>query len=276
MARSPATPLRKALRRVKGEPQLVAPQDQTGGNGRAQKIPRHVFQTAEGREVHHLHGRSIEAFRSLNPDLSFTLFDRKARDSYMEENWGHHKIHSVYERAVFGQMRADVFRYCILFDQGGYYFDYNKGCSKQLTQLHPPEASALITAESNPELLFPDPHLAELLENPFNLYAQWGFGFSQGHPILKLAIERIVAIEPFFRDKIFQNPKKALLTLSATGLFTSVVRSFFINQGTEDVHQAGIDFNGHGIFRLRGAKILLNHPHHYSRVENSPIVVSPT
>lgn len=274
MVRSPGTALRKTLRFIKGhrnDDEVVIP-DQISESGRFQKIPLTVYQTAESRSVHPLHARSIAAFRALNPELSFQLFDGAGRDRYMADCWGNHPVFDIYQRSIFGQMKADIFRYCIIWERGGYYFDFNKGCAVPLTSLHPADAEGLVTAESNPVVVFPRLEAARVMTHPENLYAQWGFGFRPEHPVLRAAIDRIIEIEPFFRDRSYAKPKVSLLTMSATGLFTDVLRSFFAENGPSGIEQSGIDFNGHGIFRLRGAKIQMARSHHYSRVEDSPIV----
>jgi len=277
MARSLSTVIRKLLRFAKGKrsSDLVYPPDQTGSGCRHQAIPPIVYHTAESRGIHPQHAKSLEEFRVQNRELSFVLFDGAARDSYMQEHWSNHPIYDVYRRALFGQMRADIFRYCIVFERGGYYFDYNKGCSVPLTSLHEPDAEGLITAESNYVTLFPHADAATHLSHPFNLYAQWGFGFRPEHPLLETAINRIVEIEPHFRDEVFPVPKEGVLTLTATGLFTDAVRTYVSEYGAQDLTQTGTDFNGHGIFRLRGSKIALRSASHYSKQRSQLIIQAP-
>ena len=276
MGRPLSVRLRKTLKRLRPqkEPELVSVADQMAGPGREQSIPRVVYQTAESRSVHPTHAKSIAEFRGLNPDLAFHMFDGAERDTYMHSTWSGHGILDVYERAVFGQMKADIFRYCVVFDRGGYYVDFNKGCATPLTSLHPPEAEGLVSYETNPELIFPETSLVTELQNPFNLVMQWAFGFRKNHPFLEKLIERIVEIEPFFRDKVFRHPKSALLTMSAPGIFTSVFRDYVKEFGTGSITEAGEDFYGQGIFRLRGSKFLRDDKAYYGKLSERPIVLS--
>lgn len=271
--RTLATALRKAVRFAKGHRQsdLVYPVDQIGEGGRKQLIPLTVYQTAESPGVHPLLGKSIQQFRSLNKDLSFVFFDRGARDVYMEEQWSNHPIFDVYRRARFGQMQADIFRYCIVYQRGGYYFDYNKGCGVPLTSLHEPDAEGLITAEPSQVLVFPEKTVAKKLLHPTHTFGQWAFAFTAGHPILLNAINRIVEIEPFVRNQVFHVPKDGVLILSATGLFTDVVRAY-LSRNNNGLTQAGINFHGTAIFRLRGSKIALKDSSHYSKLRNQRIL----
>ncbi len=274
MSRSLSVWTRKAIRWLKPQSETVTVQvpDREAGPGRRQVIPRVVFQTAESRAVHPTHAKSIEKFRDLNPDLGFVLFDSSERDSYMLSQWGEHPIYPVYQRAILGQMRADIFRYCIVFERGGYYFDFNKGCERSLTTLHPREAEGLISYEKNPELIFPHVAVAKKLGNPFNLVLQWGFGFKKRHPFLGKVIDRIVEIEPFFRDQVFLRPKEALLTMSAPGVFTGVFREYVGQHGIGEITEAGVDFHGKGIFRLRGSKLLLKNENYYGKLSSAKII----
>jgi hypothetical protein len=267
MARTFQTRFRRVLRTVglRAEPQNVTVSDQTGEGGRTQSIPLVVYQTAETSSAHPMHFKSLSEFRALNKDLSFALFDRDSRDLYMREVCEGHPIYDIYQRAVFGQMRVDIFRYCIVWERGGYWFDFNKGCSTPLSSLHAADAEGIVSYESNPEVLFPEGELASRIGNPFNLAMQWAFGFQPRHEVLLRAVDRIVEIEPHFRGKTFHNPKTALLTMTATGLFTSVFREYVREKGLGSICEAGIDFHGSGIFRLRGSKIELNKGTHYSR-----------
>ncbi len=273
MARPIAVSLRKLWKRLHPRATALVPvPDQIAGPGRDQEIPRMVYQTAESRWVHPTHFKSLTAFRDKNPDLGFQLFDKGHRDAYMNSMWRTHPIHDVYERSMFGQLKADIFRYCIVFDKGGYYFDFNKGCLLPLTELHSAGAEGLVTYETNQELVFPLPKVAGSVLNPFNLVVQWAFGFRKGHPLLWQVIERIVQIEPFFRGAVPRIPKRAILSMSGPGVFTAVFRDYVSEHGLGSIVEAGEDFYGHGIFRLRGSKFLAKEADYYGALRNRPIL----
>lgn len=273
MTRSVQTHARKIYRRLKGQrtsPPVVIG-DVTGSVGRNQVIPRVVYQTAESREVHPLHAKSTEKFRSLNGDLDFVFFDQHDRDRFMEERWGGHPIFSIYNRSRFGQMKADIFRYCVIYQFGGYYLDFNKGIRGSFTAMHPPEAEGLVSYEKNASLILPPKNVAETLQNPFNYVMQWAFGFKPGHHFLNQLINEICQMEPFFRHRIFSHPKNALLTLTATGMFTRTFRQYVGQNGMGGIFEAGEDFFGKGIFRLKGSKLYWGASRHYSEAVDEPL-----
>ena len=276
MSRSLATRYRK-LRRQFGlspAPEEVRVEDRIGEGARSQTIPTNVFHTVKSRLTHPMHQRSIEAFRNRNPGFSFRVFDDQATDDYMRQEWSEHPIFDVYRKALIGQLRADIFRYCIVFDRGGYYFDFNKSSETPLTELHSPVSEALITYERNVSL-FPAPsEIRSVLDDPLRNVVQWGFGFRPRHGILGQAIDRIVELAPYFENQVFAFPKEAVLALSGPGLFTDAVRSWALSHGVEGITQAGVEFGNTGPFRLRGARITQRRSLHYSELRNAPILTS--
>ena len=219
-----------------------------------QRIPPVVYQTWETRYFGLRHAAGLRRFRATNPDLSFRLFDREHRDRYMAERWGSHPIHAAYATARFGAMRADIFRYCILFDRGGYYFDINKACRKSLTSLHPRDARALISFEGNEISPPPSGGVPTSILHPSKYVVQWGLGFEPRHGLLEMVIERIAEQYPSARTVVFESPREGVLRLTGPRMFTSVVHDYFADSGGEGIHQAGIDFDSEGIFSLRGSE----------------------
>ena len=246
--------------------------DRVRSGSREQAIPPVVFHTAKSRFTHPLHYRSIEKFRDANPQLTFLVFDDDATTRYMEDRWSNHPIVDVYRRGLIGQLRADIFRYCIVYDKGGYYFDFNKSSEQPLESLHPPECEALISYERNVSLFPASPRVRDSLDDPLRNVLQWGFGFRPEHPVLKTAIDTIVELAPYFAGQTFAFPKEAVLAFTGPGLFTYAVREWVAQSGTEGITQAGEEFGNTGPFRLRGSRIEMRKSAHYSQLRDAPIL----
>ena len=41
----------------------------------------------------------------------------------MKKSWGHRKIYEIYNNSEFQASKAYIWRYCILYEKRGYYFD---------------------------------------------------------------------------------------------------------------------------------------------------------
>ena len=155
MKNSISETIKKKLRSFTEYP-LVELNDRINISSSNQKIPTNVYQTWENNLFGKTHARYINKFRDLNPELSFYLYDKDKRDNYMSKNWKNHTISQIYFNSILGPMKADIFRYCILYELGGYYFDIGKGCKIPLNLLHKSNHEAIITYEDN---IFFYPHI---------------------------------------------------------------------------------------------------------------------
>jgi mannosyltransferase OCH1-like enzyme len=240
-----------------------------------QRIPSVCYQTWTNEFLGRTHHSEVLKFREINPDLSWKLFVDSEMTEYMREHWGHHPIYNIYDKAIYGPMKADIFRYCILFDRGGYYFDISKGCKIPIASLHEPNATALISYERNECIIPPSSEFSKVSAEPSKVVLQWGFGFIAGHRILDRAIQLIVENYEHYSGKIFSCPKDAILAFTGPGLFTKAVRETLSLFEEGEVQEAGIDFNGGGIPALPGSNIRYFTTPHYTQFSNSPILRGP-
>lgn len=241
---------------------------------RAAAIPSVIYQTMEMRWSHPKFFESIESLRELNSDFSFVVFDASERDEYMRATWGHHEISRIYFDSLFGQMRADIFRYCVVFERGGFYLDINKGLSWPIGKFLSDGDEGLISFERNQTYIFPPEAAARQILQPDLFVIQSFFGFSAEHRVLAQAIQQIVELEPFFRGVSFDYPKGAITTLTGPGLFTRVLREVAGKGGLEGVRQVAPDFTDHFVPRLPGSRKYLNPKIHYAKLQNYPLFLS--
>ncbi len=237
------------------------------------RIPAVVHQTWEDRRFGRSHRAAIERFRDLNPGWAFTLWDREQRDAYLRERWRGHPIADIYERSQFGPMRADIFRYCLLAERGGFYFDISKGCAVPLRTLVGPADAGLITFEPHDDPEPIDPRAAPHLLHPGKFVLQWGLAFEPGHPIPRQAVEDICEAYPRFRGVRFASAKAAILQFTGPGLFTRSVRKVYAQAPHPEVVQAGVDFRGQGIFALPGSKARYLTAPSYAKAKDCVIVL---
>ena len=171
----------------------------------------------------------------------------------MFERWGDHEVYTVFTNARFGQIEADLFRYCILHDRGGFYFDISKGLSAPLCGLLTAEGDGLITYENIECPIDPGLPNYERLLNPDKLIAQYGLGFVAGHLALSLVIDNVCKDYPFFRNKTFASPKDAILSLTGPRMFTRSVREYVSRTADNGLIQVDVDFGGTTIWSMKGS-----------------------
>jgi mannosyltransferase OCH1-like enzyme len=153
-------------------------------SGYSKGIPPNVYQSWANNRFGKTHLQQLLFFRAVNPDLNFFLLSDKDVNAYMHEFWGGHPIFKIYCSAKYGQMKNDIFRYCILYERGGFYFDINKGISKPISSLLEDGATGFISFERNDCIIMPDKILMSSLMHPEKYVLQWGFGFCEKHPML--------------------------------------------------------------------------------------------
>lgn len=248
--------------------------DSVAGKLIDQAIPPIVYQTAKNRLVDDEQATELMRFRALNDDLSFVFFDDKQMLDYMDRYWADHPIYGVFLRVNFPQMRADIFRYCLLFERGGYYFDFNKAAFTRISDFHNRTDSGVITYERNECIVFPDDHVAPLMQFPTKVVMQWSFGFAPQHPFLQILIDRIVDTEKYFLDVTFSQVREAIFTFTGPGLFTWAFRAYLEQYGASGIAQAGIEWGKTAMFRVRGAHRRIEKPEHYAALKNRKIVES--
>lgn len=228
-------------------------ENQRGLHPRNQLIPTQLFQTWEENSFGRRHARAIRKFRKINADLDFIFFSANERLSYLEQNWAGHPITEIYRKAKFGPMKADIFRYCIVYERGGYYFDISKGMKVAITSLHGSGAEAFLSFEGNNCNCPDNPILKSRLLLPNNCVIQWGFGFSAKSKVLKTLIESIVENYPNFVGKVFENPKEEIVKLTGPLAMTKALHATLIQNPEFAISQSDVDFGGNGIYALPGA-----------------------
>ena len=240
------------------------------GNISNKVIPNTVYQTWISRSIPWRLYESIKEFRNLNKNFSFLLFSDAERDKYMKKNWGHRKIYKIYENSVFQPSKADIWRYCILYDNGGYYFDIKSGCSSPLSELKISNG-AVITHENNTFLCLPSLNIINSYQFNLKLIANWGLGFKKKHPLLEIIISNIEKYSEFFTNKVFDNPKSAILAFTGPGMLT---KSYFdyLEFSNKSISANGIDFNNKGIYSLKGAEYRYRLSISYGNMKNMEIL----
>ena len=262
--------LKKNIRNFTERP-LVIVEDQFALKSLNQKIPPIVHQTWVENRFGKTHANQIKKFRSLNKNLNFKIYSEKQMIEYMEHKWSDHEIYNIFNKCKIGPLRTDIFRYCILYEQGGYYFDINKACSIPLTNLHKNNDSFVLTFEDTYSFIPPHKKTLHILKRPFNHCLQWGLCVEKKHKILDGIIAHIVKNYPFYKNKKFQNPKLAILNFTGPGAYTKIVREYIEKNGDKGIRQLDIKFNGKGIFKLKGSSFRYYQNPSYVYLENKVI-----
>jgi len=87
------------------------------------KIPKIIFQTNRSHYFENdLAYNSIQSFIEFNPDYAYQFFDDIESREFIKEHFTD-KYVKYYDILYPGAFKADFFRYCYLYINGGFYFD---------------------------------------------------------------------------------------------------------------------------------------------------------
>ena len=232
-------------------------------------IPNIVYQTWVSRSIQWRLSQEIKKFRNSNKDFSFLTYTHEERDEYMKKYWGDHDIYEIYLNSVFQPSKADIWRYCILFDRGGFYFDIKSGYIGKLSKLKNSNG-AILSYEPFSTQILPEKEFLNKVDN-FNILLNWGFGFKKSHKLLEMLIDNICKYSSYFRNKKFLNPKSAILAFTGPGMLTKTYREY-INNNNKIIIPNGINFDGKGLYEMEGSKYRFKGNISYGDIRNSTIL----
>lgn len=141
-----------------------------------QSIPRIIYQTFEAYEVPDGMFKSINSWLDLNPEYEHYFFNEEDRVDFIEKHFDSRVLNS-YLNLIPGAFRADLWRCCVLYENGGVYVDSDMICLKSLNELIK-DVDTFITCRD-------DPMSTKFLANGF-------IASTPKHPFLKKQIDNIV------------------------------------------------------------------------------------
>jgi mannosyltransferase OCH1-like enzyme len=145
-----------------------------------QKIPRVIYQTFKSNELSdYLYTRAY-SWISKNPDYSYEYYDDARLESFVynfdcsDFSFAKEDLLKAYHSYYHPVGRADLFRYLIMYSNGGVYMDIDTKCLVPLNQYVDSDDS-YITGKDTPRGVH-----------------QWGIIISAKHPFMKDTIENTV------------------------------------------------------------------------------------
>ena len=91
-------------------------------------IPLHIYQTWKTKtELPDKMYENINRLKEQNPDFEYHLFDDNDCYNFIIQNFDE-DVANAYETLIPGAYKADLWRYCILYINGGIYLDIKYSC----------------------------------------------------------------------------------------------------------------------------------------------------
>ena len=154
-----------------------------------ERIPRILHQTFRSRELNREVSANIEEMKARNPGWDYRFYDDADVRKYILDNYGPQFM--AYFDALnprYGAARADLFRYLLMYKEGGVYLDLKSRASRPLDEVLQPTDRYLLSQWST---IAAHMH-RDLRDIPGGEYQQWFIAAAPGHPYLKTVIEAVL------------------------------------------------------------------------------------
>ena len=161
-------------------------------------IPKVIYQTWYKKDLPENIKRLNDNMLCLNKDYKYFLFDDNDIELFIKENYNS-DILKAFNMLNVGAAKADLWRYLILYKNGGIYLDLDSEIYSNLDDLIKDEDEAIISRERN-----------------YNLFVQWCLIFSSNHPLLKICIDKCV-------DNILNKKTNNILKLTGPHVYSESI-----------------------------------------------------
>jgi mannosyltransferase OCH1-like enzyme len=166
-------------------------------------IPKVIYQTWKTKNLHPVIENIKENIQVLNPNYKIDLFDDDDMNMWIKSNCDEN-TYEAYNKLYVGAAKADLWRYLILYKNGGIYLDMDSIIYKSLDDLIKPDDSAIVSREGNK-----------------GYFMQWMLIFEKGHPILKSTIDKCIYN--------INNPNTSnVVFLTGPGVFTEAINETYL------------------------------------------------
>lgn len=133
------------------------------------KIPHVLYQTHYSRLVPSKYATNVNSWLDHNHDYDYCFFDNGNCRAFIEEHFDE-KVLNAYDKLIPGAYKSDLWRYCVIYQNGGVYANLNLEPTIALSSLIKPDS----------ELVYID---------GFNGF----FAAAARNPIIKLLIDEVVS-----------------------------------------------------------------------------------
>jgi mannosyltransferase OCH1-like enzyme len=91
------------------------------------EIPRVIYQTWSSKTLPPKMASCVDRLKKANPTFEYQLFDDAECREFIKDNYDTDVL-EAYDTLLPGAFKADLWRYCILYDKGGVYVDIKFQC----------------------------------------------------------------------------------------------------------------------------------------------------
>lgn len=161
-------------------------------------IPKIIHQTYKTKELPPSIQPIVDELQKKNPNWDYRFYDDEAVLSYIQKH-DDGRILTAYQRInpVYGAAKADLFRYLVLYHEGGVYLDIKSTCIYPLDKVIRPDDTFIVTQwqneiGQNEEGAGKFLYLTKELGIKDGEYQQWFIICEKHSPIMKHVLDSVV------------------------------------------------------------------------------------
>ncbi|MER3463233.1 MAG: glycosyl transferase [Chitinophagaceae bacterium] len=209
-------------------------------------IPKVIYQTFKSTQLPFITRWHISRMRNKNPDYAYEFYDDARIEQFLEEDYDQEVVRA-YRKIQIGAVKADFFRYTILYKKGGIYLDIDSRIAKKLDDFIRPDDEAIISFENNNE----------------QFYVQWGLIYAPSHPFLEKTVELML-------DNIKANRfPHSSHEMTGPTVYTKAIRESLEQNPNIPYRLMGIDYNGNMKFKYPFNKLIYEKGEHWKEVQKT-------
>jgi mannosyltransferase OCH1-like enzyme len=188
-------------------------------------IPLNIYQTHKSLEFINSDKRLVDATNSWKKNKNFTynFYDDKQCSDFMKAHYP--EIKPLYDKLPLNVMKADLWRYCIIYTYGGIYAD----CDTILNT----DISIFVKHQNKQLVVAP--------ENDNTHFCQWVFSAPPNSPVLKSIIDLVIQR---IRDTEIIKGEHIIHYLTGPSVFTDGLISYLISQNIQVPSKVECSKNG--------------------------------
>jgi mannosyltransferase OCH1-like enzyme len=180
------TESKKILREIMTEIDIIKHNNKSSQN--KLKIPRKIIQTIPDKNsISPEFQANIDYIKKTNPNWDYKLYDNSDCQKYIEKNYPEYLQYYLAINPKYGAARADLFRYLIMYKEGGAYFDIKSAMEYPLDKVIYPLDEYILSHWGNNVGW---PHQGILKK--YGEFQQWHIICMEKHPALKAVIDKVI------------------------------------------------------------------------------------
>ncbi len=182
-------------------------------------IPKVIHQVYSDSNLPEPLQDNVNRLKSNNPNWSHLLYDDESMLAYVKQEYPEIYPYYIKIDPAYGACRADLFRYLLIYNEGGAYFDIKSGTNKPLDELVKSD-DVYILAHWPKTVKKTGHHPA--IPNPNGELQQFHILATRGHPFLKAVIDHVCRnIERY--NPIIHGPGASVMAVSGPIVYTNVI-----------------------------------------------------